>query len=343
MTNSLQDKTKALKDLPFESIVSEAMDDGERYHAKVMKDHVLDKLENKLKKAITERSNIILFLLKDEIYDQKKPKPTNQSKAISQTVQALNDLPWIAHANFDENYYGGTIRIFIQDPHTKKKIFPDDGYGDGFYAQEPKAIEEQPKPIAIAPPKKTFAQRIGLRRIETEIIEEAPIEVEQQPSEPTLTELFQTHLQNTKEASKKISGLNIDFLEMDQLISKIDALLNTDWDEQVFGSNESSFRSALFHLKTLSATFEEHAKILSVVNKNPETEPQTLPNERLEELQHNFTTVTKTVDNALKRAINARLERAGIGITVQEARLQLQKMEDLGLTIIEDAITVTIN
>lgn len=340
MSKSIENETTALADLPFESIVSEIMDQSEEYHAEIMKRCVLGPLEKYLKESISKRSNSIYFWLENQ-YKNSAPAPSAESNVIKETVKALSELPWVAHAEFKADHPGPYLSVLIQDPATKKKLFPDEGYSDKYYAQEPKAIEEEPKPLAIEGPKvtrTTLAQKLRLRAPDIEDAVVIPEEPEK-PIELSLSDKFKDQVEKAKQAGLSIRGLDLDFTPLETVIAKIDILLNTDWEEQVFGSKPSSFRRALFDVSTLSGTFQEHAKILSVANENDE-ELKTLPEERLDELRSNFEAVTNAVENALNRAIKSRLERAGIGITVQEARLQTQKLEDLGLTIINDAITV---
>lgn len=342
MSTDMKDSIKAIADIPFEATTSKTMDESEKYHARIMRDVILGDLENKLRDAVTKRSNTIYFWL-ENVYAHDKPKPYHNSAALSEGLKAIRELPWVAHAEFGFEHPGPLLKLYLQNPETKKRLFPEnDDYGREYYeGEKTKKIEPAVKPKALPPPTISPLERllinIGLKKkpqlaIAPPVQEVAPPAPEKTANEK-LSEQFSDAAESIKSYAAQIPGLKVDFTALDNALEKIDALLTAKWDEDVIGAGRSSYRRALHDLKFLGDSFKEHAQILSLVNQGctNDDDLQTVSPEQLSGLQRNFENVSRSVENAATRAINARLDRAEIGIAVHDTRLQIEQFRDVEL------------
>lgn len=346
MSDDFKESIAAIRDLQFEATVSNEMDESERYHAQMMKTHVFDKLEQEVRDTVKERKNKF-YVFFHNVYGYGKPFPHQDSSVIQETSEALNSLPWVANARFSFRDNGElSLTVYIQDPETKTRLFPSrETYGTDesqyYEGEKPKEIEQAPKPKALPPPTisplEAFLIKIGLKK-QPQLAIAAPVQEISPPApEKTvnekLSEQFSEAAESIKGYAAQIPGLKVDFAPLDHALEKIDALLTAKWDEDVFGAGRSSYRGALRDLRFLCDSFKEHAQILSVINKGRDNSEdfETVSPEQLSGLQRNFENVSRSVKNAATRAINARLDRAEIGIEVHDTRLQIEQFREVDL------------
>lgn len=341
MSNDLKESINAIANIPFEAVTSKTIDETEEYHARIMRDVILNDLENKLRDAVKKRSNTIYFWL-ENYYSYEKSKPHHGSVALSEGLKAIRNLPWVAHAEFNFEHSGPTLRLHIQNPETRTRLFPEDNsYGNQYYEGErPKQIEKTPKPKALPPPWPSTVDRAlqaaGIRKATPQAGDKNPDDNDNGKAvspDQKLAGEFREKAQDIKDYAATIHGLDIDFTPLEQAIGRLDALLNSDWHENVIGASRSSFRRALSDLGFLRDSFKENSQILSIVNQDLQEgmAPETLSADTLEGLKHNFKNVTISVENAVRRALNARISRAEIGVEVHDTRLQIDRLRDVEL------------